>query len=578
MISSKFRKEIVLTRQKIEDAAALSGKRVGVMAKSVIISMFEFNCEYVEYYSNKEILYAVANGEIDYAICHGSIAESIIKADKLELEECFRLMESFPAIGVRDNHPELCESLNQVLLDMAKDGTIQKLENKWVASSVEHNSITKVLDSNLKLLFTYFIFMVIAEFLLIIYVLQSRNYSQLVENNRKLERAVKKAEEANQTKTNFLARMSHDMRTPLNSILNFSDFIVEASSVAEANDYGEKIRAAGKYLETLINDILGMSRIESGKIVLKLEPYYYCDLEEFIKNLLEEKALKKGLQFQIKSPQNMDKPILADSFRLKQICTNILNNAIKFTPKGGTVTFEVVKEKETDKEAILKFIIADTGIGMSEKFMNEELFNPFSQERPGNDNEETGTGLGLSIAKQLIAAMGGTIECQSKVGVGTIFTIVLTAEIAAVDSQKTEKRGGDLSVLNGLTILLCEDHPLNKEIAIGLLKKVGCIVDTAENGEEGLQKYVENDGHYDLILMDIRMLVMNGLEATRKIRHSAVLNAKEIPIIAVTANAYEADISECMEAGMNAHIAKPINPDIMYKELAEQIMRKRKGL
>lgn len=565
----------VYGREKIEDAAALSEKKVGLMAESVIISMFELNCEYVEYYTNTEILRALANGEVDYAICHGSIAENIIKDEKLNVVECFRLMESYPAIGVRDDYPKLCEALNEVLRDMANDGTIQKFENKWVDASIGNDSLTKVIERNVKFYFMYLVFVVTVEFLLIIYSLQSRNYSKLMDNNAKLETAVKKAEEANHTKTNFLARMSHDMRTPLNSILNFSAFITGTASLEEAKDYGEKIQAAGSYLETLINDTLGMSRIESGKIVLKPEPYHCFNLESSVKNLLEEKALEKGLKFQVICSENLDKPILVDALRLQQICINILNNAIKFTPEDGTVIFEIQKERETETEETIRFTVADTGIGMSEKFMREELFQPFSQERPGKDNEETGTGLGLSIAKQLVDAMGGTIECQSKEGEGTTFTIRLTAKIAEIDSREDEKTEPDVSGLNGLNVLLCEDHPLNRRIAIQLLEKARCIVDTAENGEEGMQKFVRNSSRYDLILMDIRMPVMDGIEATRRIRKSAVPNAKKIPIIAMTANAYEDDIRDCLNAGMNAHIAKPVRPNTMYKVLMEQMMQEK---
>lgn len=385
-----------------------------------------------------------------------------------------------------------------------------------------------------------------------------------------LRKALDVAENASREKTRFLSRMSHDMRTPLNGILNFARFIDESDNLDDAKRYGGKIRASGDYLQTLINDTLGMSRIESGKVVLDVEPYRYRDFECSILDVMEQRASDKGVALSLVPLDDADTFLLFDKLRLQQIFLNLLNNAIKFTPEGGSVQMRVSLHGMGGEDEFVRFVVSDTGVGMSHEFMEEQLFEPFAQERTGQDNEETGTGLGLSIVKQLVDLMGGTIECESQLGVGTTFTVEFPAkevEGAAMPDEKGRKT--DVLQLKGRRVLLCEDHPLNREIALHLLAKVGCVTDVAENGRLGVQRFLAKPpAFYDVVLMDIRMPEMDGLEATHAIRASNRPDAHSVPIVAMTANAFAEDVDASRKAGMNAHLSKPIVPEELYETLA----------
>lgn len=398
------------------------------------------------------------------------------------------------------------------------------------------------------------------------------------EQRLKLNTALIQAEEANAAKTIFLSRMSHDMRTPLNSIMNYTRFIKETKKNSEIKSFAEKILISGNYLEMLINDTLGMSRIESGKIELSLEPYNYEEFIAGIKNVVEPRAKEKGVNLKIIEPNSESMYVLLDKLRIQEVFINIINNAIKFTNPGGFVLLETKRLNQTSEGELLQFIITDSGIGISKEFL-PHLFEPFQQEKQTQDTEETGTGLGLSIAKRLIDLMGGKIECESELGKGTKFTIEIPVKIAnekdvqAKNNIQKNARENALDNLKGKHILLSEDHPMNTEIAVFLLQKVGCIVETAKNGKEAFMLYqADTKSEIDLILMDIRMPVMDGIEATQNIR--AIENKtkrKHIPIIAMTANVYDEDLKIYKEAGMDGHVSKPINPKLLY-ETMEKLM------
>ena len=399
-------------------------------------------------------------------------------------------------------------------------------------------------------------------------------------NNAKIQERLKEAladaEHANKAKTQFLSRISHDMRTPLNGIKNYALFIESAKTLSEAKEYNEKIQISENYLQTLINDTLGMSRIESGKIILKPEPYIYNDFEPSIRNVVEPKAFTKGVLLRFIKPKKTQQYVMLDKLRIQQIFVNLLNNAIKFTPAGGIVEMKTELLNQTEEHEDIRFTVTDTGIGMSEDFLKNQLFKPFAQEHPGKDNDETGTGLGLSIVKQLVELMNGTIQCRSAQREGTSFVVTIPVDTVENYPAKIQENPKiDFKVLEGRRVLLCEDHPLNREIGVHLLKNVGCKVDVAEDGDVGVRTYVsEEAGYYDAILMDVRMPRMNGLEATQYIRSSQKDDAKTIPIIAMTANAFAEDVEMCLSVGMNAHIPKPVEPKELYITLTEQIMMK----
>ncbi len=335
---------------------------------------------------------------------------------------------------------------------------------------------------------------------------------------------------------------------------------------------------SGRYLLQLINDTLDMNKIEAGKLELNLKP---INSQAVFGNILANATIMaktKGIELEIKTPDIADNewvPVLADSARLEQIILNIVSNAIKFTSKDGKVELIMETVSITENEVTDKYIIRDTGIGISEEFL-PHIFEAFAQEGRANTARENGTGLGMSIVKQLVELMGGEISVKSKLNQGTEVTLVMRYPVNHESVNETGETLNDdkqNDILKGKHIFLCEDHPLNAKIAIRLLGKKGIIVEHAENGQIGVEMYKRfESNYYDAVLMDVRMPVMNGLEATEAIRKLEREDSKSVPIIAMTANAYKDDVDNCINAGMTSHIAKPIEPEIMYKVITKCIL------
>ncbi len=392
--------------------------------------------------------------------------------------------------------------------------------------------------------------------------------------NKRLEAALKKADAASKAKTDFLARMSHDMRTPMNGILGLSYLIEESTDSPEIKYQLRQQRESGEYLLQLINDVLDVNKVESGKLELNPkkcdEEMLFNSIIELVKPLME----KKNITFNFGKVNIEWRYLLLDEQRVKQIFINLLNNAVKFTPEGGRIDFIMELVAEDEYTVRDKFIVRDTGIGMSKDFLSR-LFEPFSQENR-IEQETGGTGLGLSIAKKLVELMNGTISVKSELNKGTEFTVYIDFPIAErpQDASKLHDTYGVLPL--PLRILLCEDHPLNAQIAIRLLENHGAEVVWCENGKLGAQAFKESKLYYfDAILMDIRMPELDGIEATRRIRAFDRKDAKTVPIIAMTANAYEEDIKKSSEAGMNVHLAKPVEPSLLFQTLAWQVKQSR---
>ena len=394
---------------------------------------------------------------------------------------------------------------------------------------------------------------------------QKKYASSLKTKNDELTRA-------NQAVNTFFSQLSHDMRTPMNAVLSYSEFGLESQSEDESKQYFQKIRDSGQYLLTLINDTLEISKIDTGKLELHPEPYLCTDFVFTIRNLLDVKAKQKGVAFEIVDNITEFQTALFDKTHLQQILMNLLNNAIKFTPRGGTVRLQIDPATCNGDQTAVCFIVSDTGIGISPEFLREKLYTPFEQERRKETCSEIGTGLGLSIVKSLVALMNGTISCESEMDKGTIFRVVIPTTFLPTNPEKPTVRIADYSKLIGKHILLCEDHPLNQEIMGRLLAKRQVITQTAENGERGLALFGQSEeGYYDAILMDLRMPVMDGIETARAIRALDRADAKTVPIIAITANVFDVDMQQCKDAGMNAHLAKPIEPEKLYQMLLQWI-------
>lgn len=396
--------------------------------------------------------------------------------------------------------------------------------------------------------------------------------------NRKLEEAMATVEQANAAKADFMSRMSHDMRTPMNGILGLTELSECESDVSVLTDNMRKIRQSGQYLLCLINDTLDFQKIETGR--LKLEPQIVStrELVTSVLQMVQLDAGKKGVDVQmITEEANLDGLVKVDPVRMKQIFFNLLSNAVKFTPSGGSVKVCFKCTGHTGNVAHDIITISDTGIGMSRDFIEHRIFQPFSQEHSDIVANYSGSGLGLSIAKKLVELMSGTISVESELGEGTTFTVKIDFESVAEEevetaSQQTEMKQQRIEeILQGMHILLAEDHPLNAEIAKRLLERVGCIVEWVDDGQKCLACFEASEvNQYDTILMDIRMPNMDGITATKRIRNLSRPDAAQIPIIAMTANAYESDIKNCLHAGMNAHIAKPVEPQKLYETIANQ--------
>jgi signal transduction histidine kinase/ActR/RegA family two-component response regulator len=395
---------------------------------------------------------------------------------------------------------------------------------------------------------------------------------------RKLEINNRKLTIANRAKTDFLSNMSHDMRTPMNVILGITALLRGRTDPVEICKDVEQIEQSGKYLLSIINETLDMSKIEAGKIQFHPVPVSRKNLAENILTTARILAKQKGVHFTAELPPDESaswKPVRVDPARVEQIFVNILSNAIKFTAPGGTVTLQMETLSQTETTILDRFIITDTGIGMSKEFQ-KHMFEPFSQEGRSNINRDTGTGLGLSIVKQIIDLMGGKITIESELDQGTIVTIDLMSPLCESASVPAAEKNADLSVLKGRHVLLCEDHPLNAEIASRLLELQGITTEAAQNGQIAVTLFERSRPYtYDAILMDIRMPVMNGIEATKAIRSLPNReDAKTIPILAMTANTFDEDVHQCLDAGMNDYLAKPVDPARMYEALAKAITAK----
>lgn len=410
--------------------------------------------------------------------------------------------------------------------------------------------------------------------------------------NKTLEATNKALKDANKYKTDFFSRMSHDIRTPMNIIIGMTAMAQENKNPPATDDCLDKIRTSSTFLLGLVNDVLDMSKVESGNVKLNLEPYSFAEYDNYLKSIILPLCDQKGIKFVYNHDKDIIRTFMMDKLKLNQIFFNILSNAVKFTPEGGSITLTMGATPLGKGMYRIHSEIKDTGIGMSEEFQ-KHLFEPFSQEEQKRDSEHVGTGLGLAIVKKYVELMGGKIWLTSAIGKGTTFfleedfkevpqgqelkqssnvnatpkeNIPSTAETGSAPAQDA------YTALQGKHILVCEDHPLNQQLIKHLLEKKGLLVTMADDGQRGVSAFTSSTpNYYDAILMDIRMPIMNGLEATKAIRALSRPDAQTIPIIAMTANAFDEDRQESLKAGMNEHIAKPINPKLLFAALLKFI-------
>ena len=390
------------------------------------------------------------------------------------------------------------------------------------------------------------------------------------ERSAMLQKALREIRHADAMKSEFLSNVSHDMRTPLNAVLGYTHLARTAADAAQTAEYLEKIEQAGNILLSLINDTLDLSKIESGDVILKPTPNLYDKIIDKVVALVRPEADRKRICFTEDGSRAAQVPVLVDALRLQEILFNLLSNAVKFTPENGRVDLSVECVRLEEHTAHDKIVIRDTGCGMRPEFL-PKMYEPFSQERQMQDT--VGSGLGLTIVKKLVDMMNGRIEVQSEAGRGTVFTLWFDFERAGDLCQTPEHPDRPGIGLRGRRILLAEDNAMNAEIARTVLEAQGMTVTCAENGEEACRIFAQSrPGDYDAILMDIRMPVMNGRDAARSIRKMERPDAA-IPILAMSADAFDDDIRESRDAGMDGHISKPFQPEKLYAALAECIQK-----
>lgn len=381
-----------------------------------------------------------------------------------------------------------------------------------------------------------------------------------VRSKQAIEQALAAAEQANRAKSDFLSNMSHDIRTPMNAVLGMTELALDnMDSRAEVEGCLKKISISGKHLLDLINNVLDMSRIEAGRMSVNRELVSLSQLAEDIVATMQMQAEAKKQSLTVHMEQLACVAVYSDSLRLRQVLLNILGNAVKYTPKGGAIDFTIKKSPSAkgDGYVHLAFVVQDNGIGMTDEYVRH-IFESFSREDSLRVQKTEGSGLGMAITKYIVDAMGGEISIKSEPNVGTEFTVLLDVERA--EQEQAEAQEADAAQpQHALRVLLAEDNALNREIAVALLSKQDVTVETAENGQLCVEKFsAAPNGYYDAVLMDVRMPVMNGYEATRAIRALARADAT-LPIIAMTADAFAEDVERCLAAGMNAHLSKPMD-------------------
>ena len=388
---------------------------------------------------------------------------------------------------------------------------------------------------------------------------------------REIEYQQHMAEAKTNARNDFLANMSHDIRTPMNAIIGYTNIARSHSDDPETvSNALEKIGSSSHFLLSLINDILDISKIESGKMQLNYAPCDLGDIFRRIEDITTLQAKDKSLLISYRHDSVQHFKVNSDELRIEQVLVNIISNAIKYTPAGKTVDLIAEEKHVKDNWYSYRFIVKDTGIGISEKYL-PHIFDSFTREEKTTINRIQGTGLGLAITAKIVELMGGTISVKSREGEGSEFVVEL--ELEALEKVHTEKDSQNHSFdLSGCRILLVEDNDINAEIADMILTQYGIDVERAENGQIGLEQVQRHGrGYYDAVLMDIQMPVMNGYEAARKIRDLEGECYKTLPIIAMSANAYDEDVKECLAAGMNTHLAKPFNPGDLLNVLQAQI-------
>ena len=528
------------------------------------------------YPSIKEALFAVNNGEADFIYGLSSRMEQDILR--------YHFTNLAPVTLVNDQStisfalpipvdPDLLTILNKAINNLSESERTVIRNRNLESIGVSEFSLTDFIYAPLQFMFIV-MFVVSVIFTYFLVAIGARMKATVIQGN------LKRAEAANLAKSEFLSRMSHEIRTPMNGIVGMSTIAMQnIDNTDKIKDCLEKVIMSSKHLLALINDVLDMSKIESGKVELRHESFNFRAFLQDFENLYGEQAKSKGISYETVLASDLEVQIIGDSLRLNQVLSNLLSNALKFTPAKGIIKLRVSKTGEDQENVYLRFEVIDTGCGIAEENY-DKIFESFEQENVDVTYKYGGTGLGLSIVKRFTQLMGGSIHVTSVQGSGSTFTVDLpfgkvkeSGELARFsDINGRDDLAKDCYVIDydfkGKRILLVEDNELNREIAEELIGATGASVESAEDGVQAVEKFKESaEGYYDLILMDVQMPHMDGYEATRCIRALGRSDAQKVPIFAMTANAFAEDVQKSREAGMNAHISKPLDIRAVYKQM-----------
>ena len=534
----------------------------------LMVSFLFPDAEIKQYDTQEECLEAVANGKA---------GATVIPSSKINLLNESPMTKSL-------SFAEMAKRQELALFTTRENRRVATIINKAIEQSsnvlngvvLAQNSVSEK-KMTLQDVFAEYGGLAVGVSFVIIFVLLLLVYSLSVSRKKQME-ALKEAQDANAAniaKTTFLNHMSHDIRTPMNAIVGFTDIAMKRKPDKEVENCLKKIRQSSEYLMTLINDVLDISRIESGKLEYKPVPVDLRDIINTVSSIARGYMENRDLNFCVSREELKTPYVMADEIRIREVLLNIISNAVKFTKDGGAISFAAENAPgNDDHHIIIRYRISDTGIGMSEEFQSR-IFDEFTQENDGARTSYKGTGLGMAIAKKYVDLMGGKIEVSSRQGVGSTFTVEIPLRIAEqILTEKEEKLRKDMD-LHGLHVLLAEDNDLNAEIAVSLLEEQGMIVTRAADGKSALLQFCNTaPGTFDLILMDIMMPEMNGYETTKAIRNlSDRPDGKEIPIIAMTANAFAEDVQAALDAGMDDHVAKPMDMDILISAIEKCVKR-----
>ena len=545
--------------------STIAATETSLYSKLMVSRLFP-DAEIKLYDTQEECLEAVANGKV---------GATVIPSSKINLlnESSLTKSLSFAEMAKRQELAMFTTRENRRAATIINKA-IEQSSNILNGVVLAQNSVSEKKMTLQDVLAEYAGLAIVVSFV-IIFVLLLLVYSLSVSRKKQME-ALKEAQDANAAniaKTTFLNHMSHDIRTPMNAIVGFTDIAMKRKPDKEVENCLKKIRQSSEYLMTLMNDVLDISHIESGKLEYKPIPVDLRDMINTVLSIARGYIENRDLNLYVSREELKTPYAMADELRIREVLLNIISNAIKFTKDGGTISFVAENCPGNDEHhVIVRYRISDTGIGMSEEFL-DRIFDEFSQENDGARTSYKGTGLGMAIAKKYVDLMGGKIEVSSRQGVGSTFTVEIPLLIAEhVETEEKEKLKKDTD-LHGLHALLAEDNDLNAEIAVSLLEEQGMIVTRAADGKTALAQFCNTDpGTFDLILMDIMMPEMNGYETTKAIRNLPDRpDGKKIPIIAMTANAFAEDVQAALNARMDDHVAKPVDMEILTSVITKYI-------